>query len=119
MRANLFIISAFFMLGVSSCYSQKRNVSLKLSYYTPYCGGARPTKEIEEEARKPKPLSGKTIMLVKDAEIDSVRTDKNGMMKKKLRNGEYKLLESWRYYHGTPDGSEMSNYDRDCLKNEW
>jgi hypothetical protein len=119
MSLNHYVLPALIALTLSSCYGQKRSVRIKLSHYTPYCGGARPTQEIEEDAAKPKPYANRTIVLVKNAEIDSARTDGKGMLRTKLRSGEYRLMESWRYYHGTPDGSPMENYDRNCLKEEW
>jgi len=51
--------------------------------------------------------------------VDSARTDEAGMLNRKMKFGTYRLMESWRFYHGTPDGMPAVNYDPVCLKGEW
>jgi hypothetical protein len=119
MRKVRFFILPLIVASFTSCFSQKRAVSVPVTCLIPYCGGARPTKEILAEAEKPKPYSEKTIIFVSNGRVDSARTDKAGILKKKLSAGKYRLLESWRYYHGTPDGTPLSNFDNQCLKTEW
>ncbi len=66
-----------------------------------YCGGARPTEEMEREARRPYPLAGFTLYLKRDtinnldeAPIDSVVTDAEGHFEIKLPSGDYILVEA-------------------------
>jgi hypothetical protein len=116
---NLKSLSAVLLLLVNTACSQTRNVKLKLTYLAPYCGGARPTKQVLEEAEKPKPYAARTVIISKAGRIDSARTDTGGILRKKLRTGSYRLIESWRYYKRTPDGMPLTNYDSSCLKSEW
>lgn len=97
----------------------QRVVVQKLTYLAPYCGGARPTQQILDEAAKPKLYANRTIVLLNGSKADSVKTDNSGQFRKKLKPGNYRLVESWRYYHSTPDGAPLENYDSDCLKAEW
>jgi hypothetical protein len=102
-----------------SC-AQKKALSFHVDFVQPYCGGARPTPQMEADAQKARPFSGKTIIIVSDkGKVDSVRTDAKGNFKKKLDAGTYKFYESWKYYKATPNGDPVSNFDKDCLEKEW
>jgi len=101
-----------------SCAQKKFNT--KVTYIQPYCGGARPTPEMQAEALKAKPYSNRSVIIVSESgKVDSAKTDKTGTLKKSLKIGKYKFFESWRYYKTTPDGAPVSNYDKDCLAKEW
>src|SRR4051812_22262680 len=93
-----------FLFSSFACFSQKKSITAKITYTEPYCGGARPTKEIEAEAKKEKPYAKKTIILVSsEGKIDSIKTNSSGIIKYKLKPGNYKLFESWRYYKTSPN----------------
>lgn len=110
----------FIFLFATSLFGQKKTVVLSLSYFQPYCGGARPTKEMQEEAAKPKPYSNKAVVIVSETgKADSVKTNATGRIKIRLKKGTYKLYEAWRYYKSTANGEAKTNYDEECLKNEW
>lgn len=110
----LLLLSSFF------CLSQKRSICLAITYIEPYCGGARPTKEMEEEAKKAKPYIKKSIIVVSESgKIDSAKTDALGLLNLRLRPGKYKLFEAWRYYRQPPSGFSMKDLDKDCLTLEW
>ena len=113
------LLAGLAVAAVFAGCAQTRNVSVKLTYLVPYCGGARPTQEIMQEAEKPKPYAGRTVVLVSEGRTDSAKTDKSGLLKKKLKAGKYRMVESWRYYRRTPDGAPLTNYDAECLKAEW
>ena len=101
-------------------FAQTKELSQKLTFIQPYCGGARPTAQMEEDAKKPKPYAHKTIIIISEkGKIDSVKTDGEGTFKKIVKYGKYKLYESWRYYKKTPDGSSIVEFDSACLKKEW
>jgi hypothetical protein len=103
-----------------ACFSQKRSFSLAITYMEPYCGGARPTKEMEEEAQKAKPYIKKTIIVVSESgKIDSAKTDDSGILKLKLSVGKYKLFDAWRYYKQVPSGFSMKDMNAECLTLEW
>jgi hypothetical protein len=100
--------------------SQVRQVKTRINFYRPYCGGAKPSKEMAAEAEKPKPYARKTIITVSgDGRIDSARTNNSGLLTLRLKPGSYKLFESWRYYQRSPDNSSLENYNDSCLKSEW
>ncbi len=111
----------FSLLAFSFCScAQKKELTQKISFIQPYCGGARPTAQMEEDARKAKPYANKSIIIISEkGKADSVKTDKDGSFKKTLKIGKYKLYEAWRYYKKTPDGSSMTEFDLACLKLEW
>jgi hypothetical protein len=75
---------------------------------------------MENEASGPKPYSNRTVVFVSDkGQIDSLKTNNEGVLKKKLRKGDYKLYEPWRYYLYTPENLPIESFDRECLKEEW
>jgi hypothetical protein len=100
--------------------AQKRKVTIELNYTEPYCGGARPTDEILEEAQKPKPYAGRKMILVsKTGKADTLITDAKGRVSAKLNKGQYALFEPWRYYKSTFSGAPANQFDPACLKAEW
>lgn len=118
-RFLLLLILSFFLFSVNS-FGQKKTVTQKILFIQPYCGGARPTPEMEANALKPWPYAHKTVIIISEkGNVDSVKTDKAGSFKKTLKFGKYKLLESWRYYKKTPDGTLITMFDKDCLSAEW
>jgi hypothetical protein len=119
MRLFSLVIIPLFIFSLSSA-AQKKTLNQTIAYVKPYCGGARPTPEMEADAQKPKPYAHKTIIIIAESgKVDSVKTDKDGNFKKALKYGKYRLFEHWRYYKKTPDGSDISIYDKDCLGLEW
>lgn len=113
---SIIILSS--MLAMS-CSSQKK-ISLTVNYLQPYCGGARPTPEMEAEAQTPKPLANTSLVLI-DAKgkAKTVKTDKNGKLTLKLKPGNYELKELWRYKKTTPNGSDINQFETSCLEEEW
>lgn len=115
---HLFFI-LFFLAGFV-LPAQKKTVRLELSYYEPYCGGARPTDEMMAEAQRPKPFATrKLILLAKSGKVDTVMTDALGKVKLRLKKGDYTLMEPWRYYRASFNGAPIDRFDSECLKNEW
>lgn len=91
-----------------------------MTYREPYCGGARPSPEMEEEAQKARPYARKKIILVSaNGKVNSFKTDAKGALNLKLQPGTYRVYESWRYTHKTPKGLPLTNFDAECLKTEW
>jgi len=113
------LISALLFLSLA-LDAQKKTVKLELTYYEPYCGGARPTDEILAEAQKPKPYAGqKVILLSKTGKTDTLITDIKGKLTLKLKKGEYSIFEAWRYYKKSFNSAPLDQFDQACLKNEW
>jgi hypothetical protein len=107
------------LCNVFAGFSQKKNITINLTYYQPYCGGARPTKEIEAEAAKSKPYANKMVMVVSNVgKVDSIKSNADGVIKLRLKRGTYKIYEAWRYYKTSQDGL-IAKYDAECLKAEW
>ena len=93
---------------------------VKASYLQPYCGGARPTPEMEAEGEKLKNYANKMVIIVNTmGPVDSAMTDSSGYITKKVRIGVYKLFEPWKYYKRTPNGESMDEMDKECLQKEW
>lgn len=100
--------------------AQKKKVVVKLNYYQPYCGGARPNQAMQEEAQKPKPYANYMVYIKSEkGRVDSVKTNADGELKVKLKPGNYKVFEKWRFYKLSPGGEALSNYSTDCLNAEW
>ena len=51
--------------------------------------------------------------------IDSAKTNDAGVLNIKLKVGTYKLFEAWRFYKKATGGLVVSDFDGECLKNEW
>ncbi|MBL7912311.1 MAG: carboxypeptidase regulatory-like domain-containing protein [Bacteroidia bacterium] len=116
-KKNLFLL----ILGCAlfSC-SQKKLVSTTITFMQPYCGGARPTPEIQADALKAKPYSNRTIVAVSSkGRVDSAKTNADGTFKINLKPGTYKLFEAWRYYKKATAGLAVSDFDKECIKAEW
>ncbi len=110
----LFLFSAF------SGVSQKKCVNIPITYTDPYCGGARPTKEIEAAAQTPKPYANKILVVVSESgKTLVVKTNSTGILKLKLKAGSYKIYEAWRYYKQAPAPTQLKDMDPECLKLEW
>jgi len=108
------------VLATKNSSAQTQIVEMRLTYKEPYCGGARPTPEILEELAKPRPYAGKTLIFVNQKnKVDSVKTDNEGTFSYQVKPGKYRVYEAWRFYRKTPDGTNHSNYDKECLKKEW
>jgi hypothetical protein len=118
MRVRLSAV--FLLLFISVVQAQKKKIKIAITWKEPYCGGARPTEEMQLEAGREKPYAGKILIIESGKKkIDSVSTDSGGMATFKLKRGSYRVLEPWRYYRSTPDGSDAGNYNEACLKQEW
>lgn len=116
MKTIILIIT--FLITLSGCAQKK--VKLNFTYTKPYCGGARPTPEMEAESQIAHPYAHKTIIYKNDkGKTDSVKTDANGNVVLKLKNGNYKFYESWKYYKKTPNGQAQNLFDLNCLNAEW
>jgi hypothetical protein len=114
---NIFLL--FLFASTQFAFSQKK-INLNLYYTIPYCGGAKPTPEMEMAAQKKHAYAKQTIVYVSEKGIiDSVKTDVKGTISLKLKYGTYKFYESWKYYKKTPDGKAQNLYDMTCLKTEW
>jgi hypothetical protein len=120
MKIYKIFLCAIIVCNGFSVYSQKKTVSVQINFMQPYCGGARPTPEIIADAAKAKPYANKTIIIVSaKGKIDSAKTNDAGVLNLKLKVGTYKLFEAWRFYKKATGGLVVSDFDGECLKNEW
>lgn len=111
----LFFFCSFLLFA---CKQNKQTVSL--TYFQPYCGGARPTEEMEKDAATPKPYTSKKIILVSEnGKVSNCETDDKGNLNLKLKDGVYKLYEPWKFNKTAPDGSDLKKFDPNCINNEW
>lgn len=93
---------------------------IEIKYIQPYCGGARPTEEMLEDAKKEKKYSDMEVMLVSAKnKMIKAKTDAEGKLNVKVPYGTYKLFEAWRYNKKTPNGEDLKEFDENCLKAEW
>lgn len=86
----------------------------------PYCGGARPNKDLQNTPDKAIAYANKKLIFISDKQkIDTLTTDKNGYLKLSLPYGTYFMYEPWKYYMKIPKGMQESNLNMECLKEEW
>jgi hypothetical protein len=101
-------------------FAQKKEVGLQLVYTQQYCGGARPSREMEEELQKPRPYALRKVYVVSDkGKATCAKTDKQGKLIIKLKPGNYKVFERWRYKHEAPGDLPKKQLDKNCLQSEW
>lgn len=100
--------------------AQKIKVSVEVKSLRQYCGGARPSEEIEKEYSTPQAHKGAIFLIVKDKKIvATVKTNELGTFKCKLKKGSYQVFESWRYTLQTPNNLDFGMFDKTCLIKEW
>ena len=103
-----------------SLFSQSKKSKIKLVQYLPYCGGAKPNKDLKNTPNKSVAYSNKKLVFISDNQkIDTLTTDKNGYLKLNLPYGTYFMFEPWKYYMKIPRGMLESNINKECLKEEW
>lgn len=111
-----FLLLILFPLSLIS----QTKVNVQIMQKGTYCGGARPNPEILAQHEKPKPFANKKLVLVaSNSKTCTATTNANGYLKIKLKAGSYKVYEVWRYYKKTPDGTDIKNFDPECLKLAW
>jgi hypothetical protein len=115
-KITLFVL-VFLSFTISA---QKQSVSFQIKQIHPYCGGARPTPEMEAAGRSPQPYANQKLFIVSDKGYkDSLVTDAEGNFKTNLKAGTYKVYEPWKFHKRTPNGEALGDYNMECLKKEW
>jgi len=129
MKTPLFLILIF--LFSFSVLAKKKSVEAyttitgKVTTTTDYCGGARPSEEMLEQMRTPKPAIKKAIFIKygtvnseKTRLIKRIITDSNGMFSVKLKKGyTYQFLEEWQCVgFKMPQATEWVKWDEKCLR---
>ncbi|MBS1652644.1 MAG: hypothetical protein JSU07_11610 [Bacteroidetes bacterium] len=100
--------------------AQKNKIEIKITYLEPYCGGAKPSPEIERQSKLPQAYSNKKLIVVfKKCHIDTLITNDSGAVFLPLKKGIYKIYEPWRYYKKTPNNEPISMFNKTCIKQEW
>ena len=103
-----------------SLFSQTKKSKVKLVQYIPYCGGAKPSKDLENTPNKGIAYANKKLIFVSDKQkIDTIITDKNGYLKMNLPYGTYLVYEPWKFYNKIPNGMDANNIDTACIKEQW
>lgn len=114
-----FFILILLLVNIS-LFSQVRKSKIKIVQYMPYCGGAKPDKELKNTPNKGISYCNKKLIYVSDKQrIDTLTTDKNGYLRFNLPYGTYFFYEPWKYYMKIPKGFDESNINKECLKEEW
>lgn len=109
-------LACFCLIG---CVSAQK-ARLQINYKQPYCGGARPSPEILQNAELAKPYSSKTVFIVSEnGRSFSATTSSLGIIERKMKPGTYYLFEAWRFKKTTPDAAPLTDYELTCLQQEW
>lgn len=112
-------VGLLLMMSIS-LFSQSKKMKIKIVQYIPYCGGAKPNKDLQNTPNKGMAYVNKKLIYVSDKQkIDTLTTDKNGYLKLNLPNGTYFIYEPWKYYMKIPLGMQETNLNKECLKEEW
>ena len=106
----------------------KAVVSGSVTQTYPYCGGARPTKEILEEMAEPKPFPGKKFYVIK-GEINSktrevildFTSDTEGNFSFSIEPGTYAIIleEQVKEPDASKYTSQFVKMDEECFKKWW
>jgi len=104
-----FLAYLLLILTPYTFFAQKK-VKVHVTYTNSYCGGARPTPEIEEELRTPRNLHDVHLVL-KGKKHCKAATDSSGSFALPLKPGKYKVYLS---YH--KNDAHDTTYDPSCKK---
>jgi hypothetical protein len=119
-----------FFIFANTSLAQKRkpyNCTIKVTSTKDYCGGARPSEELLENLRQPKPLPATTFYVIaglqnkKDVKvIKKVITDSNGKFRLKLRKATYSIIseEQMQPFQTNPSIAYYT-WDLSCLRKKW
>jgi hypothetical protein len=117
MKKVFFILS---ILSFTALFSQTKKVKIKLTQTVPYCGGARPTPEMEAQQKIPVAYANKKLICISAThKIDTLTTDVKGYLITNLTIGTYNFFEPWKYYKKNPTDENENNINMDCLSKEW
>ena len=100
---------ALLILAPYTFLAQKK-VRVHLTYTNSYCGGARPTPEIEEDIKTKRNLHDVHLVL-KGKKHCKAFTDSTGAFTLPLKPGKYKIYKS---YH--KNEAHYTNYNPGCQK---
>jgi hypothetical protein len=109
-------------------YAQLQTITGNVQVVQPYCGGARPTPEIEKNARKPNPFVGKLFYIrkgktnsIKAKIIDSFIADAQGNFSIKIPKGTYSIIvqEQKNALNIKKYNTQFQKADSVCLKKWW
>lgn len=100
----------FFLLPAFTLLAQhKARIKVHVTYTNSYCGGARPTPEIEEKYKTPRDLSEYHLVLA-GKRTHKVKTDSTGNFTATLPRDTYKIHLTRK------KESLVTNYDPSCEK---
>lgn len=121
------------LLGLSSCKSannsnktEQHSSTLTIIVTESYCGGARPSEELEQQLSTPHPYINKTIYLVSaNGKIESLKTNESGQTIISNEIGSYNLFTEEKHLakigphdpEGCKSWKEKADYVYD-LKND-
>jgi hypothetical protein len=100
----------------------------KVTTTADYCGGARPSEEMLEQLRTPKPAIRRTIYIKYGSVntentrlIKKVMTDSNGLFTVKLKKGyTYQFLEEWQCLNfKMPQQTQWVKWDEKCFRERY
>ncbi len=103
-----FLTYFFFVINLSFFAQQK--VKIHVTFTNSYCGGARPTPEIEAAHNTPKNLIDFYILLENKNQI-KVKTDSTGHFTQSIKPGTYKV-----YLTAKTNQNLYTNYFPNCAK---
>src|SRR5690606_25335664 len=117
MRLKNVIVCCLFSTAI---LAQKKKVEILFTYTEPYCGGARPSEEMEQAAAAKQPYANKTIIYRSErGKVDSAQTNELGVLRIRIKKGTYYFYEQWRYNLYTPSDLPIERFDKTCLRAEW
>jgi hypothetical protein len=103
MLAYLFCLAS--MAGLAQLKAR-----VHVTYTNSYCGGARPTPEIEQQARTPLEFTNVALLLAGKTKV-KVKTDSTASFVAALRPGKYKVRLA-----KANTGSHTTNFDGSCTR---
>jgi hypothetical protein len=125
---NYYFLFLGILLANFSANAQLRNIAGNVQVINPYCGGARPTEQMEEYARTPHAFEGKKFYIrkgklntVKAKIIDSFISDAQGNFMIKLPKGIYSIIlaEQKNALNVALYNTKYQAADAACLQKWW
>lgn len=118
----------FFAFAKKKPQGTYTTITAKITVTSDYCGGARPSDEMLEQLRTPKPAIRRAIYIKygsvnteKTRLIKKVLTDSNGMFTIQLKKGyTYQFLEEWQCQNfKIPQATQWVKWDEKCFRERY
>jgi hypothetical protein len=127
-KMKKYFLIALTLVATIPVNAQVKSIACNVQVIQPYCGGARPTEQMEQNARTPHAYVGKKFYIrkgkintCKAKIIDSFTTDAQGNFIIKLPKGTYSIIlaEQKNELNESLYNTKFQKADMACLQKWW